>query len=71
MQHMRTVRLLIAPATATTCGDGTGNFCRFVRTSHFGTVFTCALAEPGQDGLRDEGGWLTRTKECLSAEVQT
>lgn len=60
----RTIHLPIAPATATTCGDGSGAFCPWARTSHFGTRFSCLLWGP----LRDEDGWLQRRAECLAAE---
>lgn len=60
----KTIRLTIAPATSTTCGDGTGAFCSWARTSHFGTRFACLL----WGALSDEEGWLQRREECLAAE---
>lgn len=60
----RVIHLAIAPATATTCGDGSGAFCPLTRASNFGSRFSCAL----WGALEDEGGWLQRRAECLASE---
>ena len=62
----RTVRLSIAPATETTCGDGTGKFCPFVGVKMFGMAWVCTLGHEKE--LHDANGWLMRTVECLAAE---
>jgi len=61
----RTIHLNIAPATATTCGDGSGAFCPLVCTSNLGTHFKCRV----WGDLQDIDGWLQRTPECLAAKV--
>jgi hypothetical protein len=64
---MRRIHLQIAPATETTCGDGSGAFCPFTRTSNLGTRFECLI----WGDLEDKGGWLQRRPECLAAERST
>lgn len=69
----------ISPATATTCGDGSGAFC-----PHCSTVTgRHGLALRGAWPLRcavfdkklvtdtgDERGWLLRLPECIAAEAE-
>jgi hypothetical protein len=66
---VRTIRLTIAPATAETCGDGSGSFCQFVRTGRFGTEWTCKLFRE-KLALREAMGWLQRWPECIEAEEE-
>lgn len=54
----------ITPATATTCGDGSGKFCRFCKWSLDGTA-TCYLF--GE--LEERDGWLQRRPECIACEL--
>ena len=53
----------------TTCAIEPGKFCKFVRVSHFGTYFSCALflgPDRANRHLEDnENGWLARCEECL------
>ncbi len=58
----RQIRLSIAPATATTCGDGL-NFCPLVQTAAFGTGWECLIW-----GSLEDVGWLMRHPKCLDAE---
>lgn len=62
----RSLRVVIDPATATTCGDGSGGFCPMVTPGSYGTHWACALT--GQR-LKDDGGWLQRSPECKAMEV--
>jgi hypothetical protein len=39
----RSIRLSIAPAKPLTCGDGSGNFCPMLRTTHFGQRWHCRI----------------------------
>lgn len=63
----RRLSIAIAPATDTTCGDGSGAFCPMMTSQRFGTVIGCLLFNKE---LRDEGGWLQRLPECIEAERQ-
>lgn len=62
----RTIRIPIAPATATTCGDGRGKFCPVVRTQKFGQLWSCALF--GELGETADGR-LARHEECMRKEA--
>lgn len=73
----RSIRLSIAPATATTCGDGSGKFCPMLRTSRMGTIWHCHIYRQNPTGKwpdelwTDDGtetGRLLRWPECISAE---
>lgn len=75
----RTIRLPIVPATATTCGDGSGKFCPMLRTSHMGSRWHCHIfrqnpKDKWPDELEtddgSESGWLLRWPECIAAEVE-
>ena len=54
----------------TTCAVSLGKFCKYVITSHWGTVFFCSLFFDGRAfvELRDVDGWLQRCPACLEAE---
>lgn len=65
----RSIKLSIAPATDTTCGDGTGRFCPYVVARRLGTEWVCTLGFDQE--LKDENGWLMRTAECLAAEKRS
>jgi hypothetical protein len=62
----RRISLSIAPATATTCADGSGKFCPLMYMQRFGTVFVCGL--DGTEIGEDAHGWLKRSERCLAAE---
>jgi len=52
-----------------TCAYAPGKFCRFLKTSHFGTRYQCSLFVD-EDRLpvailEGEDGWLQRCEECL------
>ena len=75
----RSIRLTIAPATATTCGDGSGKFCPMLRVSAFGSRFSCLVFRDGAEHPRGEAselktsngepnGSLLRWPECIAAE---
>ena len=75
----RSRRHTIAPATATTCGDGSGKFCPMLRSSGFGSRYSCLVFHDGAEHLRGEAaelktsngkpsGWLLRWPECIAAE---
>lgn len=64
--EQRAIHLTIAPATATTCGDGTGAFCPWLHATHLGAEYFCLL----WGTLQDENGWLQRRAECLLAETE-
>ena len=77
----RSIRLPIAHATATTCGDGNGKFCPMLRVSAFGSRFSCLVFHDGAEHPRGEAaelktsngkpsGWLLRWPECTEAEVK-
>ena len=65
----RSIHLTIAPATATTCGDGSGQFCPMLRYARFGAEERCAIFHIGED-LEAPAGWLLRWPECIAAEVK-
>ena len=75
----RSIRLPIALATTTTCGDGSGKFCPTLRVSAFGSRFSClgfrdGAAHPSgeaselQTSSGKPSGWLLRWPECIAAE---
>ena len=64
----RRISLSIAPATATTCGDGSGRFCPLMYTQRFGGIFLCKL--DGHELKEDARGWLKRSERCLAAEKE-
>ena len=66
LSDARMVRLSIAPATETACGDGTGRFCPWLRALHLGAERFCLI----WGGVRDPNGWPQRNAECLSAETE-
>ena len=47
-----------------TCARKRGEFCRFMRTMHFGTVWVCGIFDKKPDEV---AGWLMRLPECLRA----
>lgn len=71
----RKVQLSIAPATETTCGDGSGKFCPFVRSGRFGQQWFCAVhySKDDSSGMTELGtterGWLKRLDACLASEA--
>lgn len=57
----------ISPATSTTCGDGTGAFCKYlVWSPAVGGLNYCRLFGPVKDT-----GWIIRHKDCVKAEISS
>lgn len=62
-----------------TCASESGDFCKFLGSNRFGTVFVCMLfpnPKPGRKDsgsetpLKDLGGWIQRCPACLDAEIK-
>lgn len=64
----RIIRLSIAPATATHCGDGDGSHCQML---HFRGASALCRAFPLAGSVTDTtGSWhFARLPECIKAEV--
>lgn len=54
-----------------TCASQPGEFCKYLGTTRFGTIYVCILF-PSEAGaytvLEDADGWLQRCPACLEAE---
>ncbi|MBK6515787.1 MAG: hypothetical protein IPG04_17230 [Polyangiaceae bacterium] len=69
----RRLSIAIAPATDTTCGDGSGAFCPMMTSQRFGALFGCRLFNKelrDEHGVWSGEGWLQRLPECIEAERQ-
>ncbi len=65
---MRTLRISIN-AGEYTCAAKRGVFCAYLGSREFGQVPVCTLdLMDGQKRLREEDGWVLRSRECLDAE---
>lgn len=62
---MRQITLTIAPATETTCEDGTGHVCPLLYIGPFGGRWECSIWK----GLKMKDGWVQRHSKCLEAET--
>ena len=48
------------------CAVAPGDFCLWLRASHFGQAYSCGLFH---ERLRDEpDGWIKRCADCIEAE---
>jgi hypothetical protein len=68
---METLKIQIACGEKT-CALAPGNFCEFLRTRKFGTVYFCAIWHEEDDKgrplhMEEVDGWLLRRPECLAA----
>ena len=67
----RSIRLSIAPATATTCGDGSGKACPLIVRDDYQSMLRCGAfhgyANLEYVGTTRDGG-LLRWPECIEAE---
>ena len=68
----RSIRLPIAHATATTCGDGSGNACPLIVRDDYRWVLRCAAFRQSENlaPLMSRVDKLFRWPECIAAEVE-
>ena len=52
-----------------TCYEAPGVPCPMIRTSHFGTVWSCGMFDGKRLGEDALSGWLQRLPVCLAAEA--
>lgn len=68
---MRTLNIKIKSGDKT-CASAPGEFCQYMSTIKFGTLYVCSLF-PDKDKmytvLAQEDGWLKRCPACLNAET--
>lgn len=64
MQYTLTVHCGEKTCATVDAETGSKELCKFVRTSHYGTRFYCALFVPEKE-LPERDGWLIRSKKCL------